>query len=62
VSSQAPPPGGLITVEQYVELAKAELDRMVERYREEQKADPEHWPELRDLGAWGEEEMIARFG
>jgi hypothetical protein len=50
-----------VTIHEYVEKAKKELDDMVEEYEKGNKASPIMWPLEAGEGEWVEQELAARF-
>lgn len=51
----------MISVQEYVEIAKSELDDMAQLYITQNEKDPENWPLENDLGGWGDQELAFRF-
>ena len=50
-----------MTLDEYIEESKAELDKFREHYKQENKKDPENWPlEAEDID-WAEQELGFRF-
>lgn len=50
-----------MTIVEYAEKAKKEIDDMVLMYVKENKKDPNNWPLDLPVGEWGEQELNIRF-
>ena len=50
-----------MNLQDYVKMAKNELDAMEKNWIEENKKNPETWPLEMDVGQWGENELAYRF-
>jgi len=48
-------------LDEYIALAKQELDEFEVYYKGESEKDPENWPLEFDLAEWGEQELAYRF-
>ena len=48
-------------LQDYIKMAKAELDEMEKNWIKENKNNPEMWPLDLDAGQWGENELNTRF-
>ena len=51
-----------MTIDEYVEKAKSELDNFRTKWLLAHENDPENWPLDLDEGAWGQQELDERFG
>ena len=49
-----------MTLDEYIDVAKRELDEMANKYRWESAADPEGWPLEMDEDEWAGQEADMR--
>ena len=50
-----------ITIDEYVEKCKKELDEFEQIWKKENKKDPENWPMEMPEVEWGDHELTQRF-
>ena len=50
-----------MTLQEYIENAKKELDDMQLMWLENHGFDPDNWPLENEEGEWGEQELAQRF-
>jgi hypothetical protein len=50
-----------MTLDEYIELAKQELEAFRDMYKEENKKDPDIWPLEMEKDEWGDQELAERF-
>lgn len=50
-----------ITLDEYVEKAKQELDKFKQEWIEQHKEDPRNWPMRLGEGEWIQQELSHRF-
>ena len=50
-----------MTIDEYAEQAKREIDDFVTMYKREHEKNPSMWPMENDEAEWGEQELAARF-
>lgn len=51
-----------ITVDEYVTIAIAEINKFGDEWKKNQAENPEMYPERLTEGDWGEQELGVRFG
>ena len=50
-----------MTIDEYVQKAKDELDEFADLWQEEHRADPNNWPLDFSEEEWAEQELAHRF-
>jgi hypothetical protein len=50
-----------MTVDEYVEKSKIELDNMAKMFKDNHEKDPNGWPVEMEEDDWTEQELAARF-
>ena len=50
-----------ITLDEYIEIAKGELDDMAKLFADGHEKNPEMWPLENGAGEWIDQELASRF-